>query len=233
MTGESAIDVEDLVFDWDRGAGLLSIPHFRLARGEQVFLHGPSGSGKSTFLSLLAGVLVASSGVVRVLGEDLAALRASRRDALRARDIGLIFQMFNLLPFLSVRDNVLMGCRLSSTRLARTRDRGGAVAEADRLMHALGLDPDRLRDVPVGHLSVGQQQRVAAARALIGKPAIVIADEPTSALDAAASRTFIELLLGEARDAGTSVLMVSHDMRLAPAFEREVPLARINRMVRA
>lgn len=224
-----ALHVRGLAFAWRGGERLLDIDELRVAAGERVFLHGASGSGKSTLLGLLGGVLAPEAGRVDVLGTDLAGLRASARDRFRADHVGFVFQQFNLLPFLSVRENVLLPLRFSARRRRTVARRIEVGAEAARLLHALGLDPVRCGRLPAGSLSVGQQQRVAAARALIGEPELLIADEPTSALDADARRAFLHLLSRECGRAGTTVLFVSHDRGLAPLFDRAVALADINR----
>jgi putative ABC transport system ATP-binding protein len=222
--------VRDLVFGWRRDAVTLDLPELEIARGEKVFLKGPSGSGKSTLLGLIAGVLKARTGSVNVLGEDLTRLSGARRDALRADRIGVIFQMFNLLPYLSVLGNVALPCRFSPVRAKRAAGPEGSVeSEARRLLARLGLDEDRILRASARELSVGQQQRVAAARALIGGPDLVIADEPTSSLDADARGDFLKLLLEEVEARGASLLFVSHDASLAGRFDRALDLAAINR----
>jgi putative ABC transport system ATP-binding protein len=224
---QPVIDIENLAFAWKSGPQVLNVPEFRLEAGERVFLRGPSGSGKSTLLGLIAGVLAPQQGSVRVLGEDMTALSASRRDRLRADHVGVIFQMFNLVPYLSVTGNVLLPLRFSPAR--RKAAGSDAEGEARRLLTRLGLDDERLLARRVSDLSVGQQQRVAAARALIGAPDLIIADEPTSALDADARDRFIALLSEEVTRSGASLLFVSHDASLAPLFTRAVDLAAINR----
>jgi len=226
---EIAIELADLMFRWPRQqAACLDIPEFTVAAGERVFMHGPSGSGKSTLLGLLGGVAVPQSGHVTVLGHDMTKMSGHARDRLRADHIGFIFQQFNLLPWLSALDNVLLPCTFSALRKVRV---GNAREEAARLFSHLDLAPD-LWSKPAAELSVGQQQRVAAARALIGKPEILIADEPTSALDAPRQQIFVDLLLRETAEAGAALLFVSHDARLAAHFDRQVALAEINRAVR-
>jgi putative ABC transport system ATP-binding protein len=172
-------------------------------------------------LNLIGGVLLPERGRIELLGQPLGALSAARRDAFRADHLGFIFQQFNLLPWLSARDNVLLPCRFSRRRYQRAGDPAAAAA---RLLAALDLEP-ALAAAPAGELSVGQQQRVAAARALIGRPEIIVADEPTSALDAARQDAFIELLLGEARVAGSALVFVSHDLRLARHFDDSLGLS--------
>ena len=214
-----AIAIRDAAFTWDSGFSI-EIGAFEMAKGERVLLLGPSGGGKSTFLNLVAGIVPPSRGHIGILGTDIAALRGARADGYRADSFGIIFQQFNLLPWLSARDNVLIPLRFSKQRRKRAAP---ARKTAERLLEALGIDPSLLRQ-PAGHLSVGQQQRVAAARALIGSPGILLADEPTSALDRANATAFLDLLFTEIDGAGSALLMVSHDESLAGAFDRVVRL---------
>ncbi|MFN3607530.1 MAG: ATP-binding cassette domain-containing protein [Hyphomonas sp.] len=223
---DPVIDIEGLRFAWKSGPQVLDIEAFRVDAGERVFLRGPSGSGKSTLLGLIAGVLQPQAGRIRVLGEDMGALAAARRDRLRADRMGVIFQMFNLVPYLSVTGNVLLPLRFSPAR--RKAAGSDPQAEARRLLGRLGLEDESLLERRVSDLSVGQQQRVAAARALIGSPNLVIADEPTSALDADARDRFINLLSEEVERSGASLLFVSHDASLAGLFTRAADLTQIN-----
>jgi putative ABC transport system ATP-binding protein len=204
---------------------VIAIDALSIARGETVFLHGPSGSGKTTLLGLLAGVLRASAGQVKVLGQDFTTMSNGARDAFRARHLGYVFQMFNLIPYLSVRENILLPIRLESERRARL---GGLSFDAAVRDVAGQLDIARYLDTPIGELSVGQQQRVAAARALIGSPEVVIADEPTSALDTDRREQFLELLFRSCEKANATLVFVSHDHTLMPLFSRIVELAEIN-----
>lgn len=230
MTDTSVIDVTDLRFAWQQaGPTLLDIPQFGLGAGERVFLRGPSGSGKSTLLGLIAGVLEPQSGKLTVLGHDMASLSGPKRDALRADRLGVIFQMFNLVPYLSLVQNVTLPCRFSAARRNAAGGEGSVAAEAERLLARLGLSGEGLLGRPVTELSVGQQQRVAVARALIGGPDLIVADEPTSALDADARDRFIELLNEEAARTGSALLFVSHDASLADHFDRSIDLSEINR----
>lgn len=228
-SASALIEIDALGFAWPGQAELLDIPRFRLEAGERLFLKGPSGSGKTTLLGLLGGVQVAQRGRVSLLGHDLGRLSAGARDRLRVEHSGYIFQQFNLLPFLAVRDNVELPCRFSARRAARATARHGSVAAAaSELLERLGLGR-ALHGRRADQLSIGQQQRVAAARALIGQPELVIADEPTSALDADSRAAFLDLLFAECRAAGASLLFVSHDRSLAPLFDRALDLAEINR----
>lgn len=223
----SAVSIRQLSFAWPGEDPLLDIDKLDIGLGQSVFLRGPSGSGKSTLLGLIAGVLEPTGGTLSVLGEDMAKLGARQRDALRARDIGVVFQMFNLLPFLSVVQNVTLGCAFS--RVRRTRLDASPEIEARALLARLGLDGESLLGRRVSELSVGQQQRVAVARALLGGPRLVIADEPTSALDSAARDQFLALLTEEVSRTGAALLMVSHDASLADQFDRSIDLQSLNR----
>ncbi len=219
------IEVRALSFRWRPPEPFaLRVPHFTLARGERLLLTGPSGSGKSTLLALLAGLAAPDAGSVAVLGNDLAALSARARDRLRAAQVGVVFQALNLLPYLSAVDNVLLPLHFAPARRNRIAAERSPRAEAARLLSRLGL-PDDIGGRPATRLSIGEQQRVAAARALIGRPALILADEPLSALDIDHQAAFLELLLQEVAEAGTTLLMVGHDLRIAPHFDRTVRLA--------
>jgi putative ABC transport system ATP-binding protein len=220
-----AVLMENTEFAYSRGPTVLRVPALRIERGEKVFIFGPSGSGKTTLLGLLAGVLRSDSGVVRVLGTDLGALSNRRRDALRAAHIGYIFQMFNLIPYLSVQENIVLPCRLSAERRARL---GNATPAAAARGLADALHIGGLLDERVTRLSVGQQQRVAAARALIGSPELIVADEPTSALDSDRRQQFLELLFERCAAADATLVFVSHDRHLEHMFDRAVSLADLN-----
>lgn len=224
------VQIEALHYAWPGAAAdTLVIDRLELAAGERMFLHGPSGCGKSTLLGLLAGVLLPRSGRVSVMGQEWRQLGAARRDAFRADHVGYLFQQFNLLGYLDLRDNVLLPCRFSARRRARATERhGSAAAAAEALLRQMGL-PEAAWRRPAAALSVGQQQRVAAARALIGAPELVIADEPTSALDAALRDGFMDLLLAECEAAHSSLVFVSHDDRLAARFDRRCALPELNR----
>jgi len=225
-----AVQIDDLFFAWPRNREFaLDIGQLTLEPGERVFVHGPSGCGKSTLLNLLAGVLSPKRGSIRVLGSDIARMSSVARDRFRADHIGMIFQQFNLIPYLSIIDNVLIACWFSQRRRARaTQGVASVQAEAQRLLTRLDLAPTLWRRRPI-ELSIGQQQRVALARALIGRPEIVIADEPTAALDDRRQQAFLKLLDEECRVAGASLIYVSHYRNLALAFDREIDLEALNR----
>jgi putative ABC transport system ATP-binding protein len=222
----------DVVFAWPgRNAFTLSIDRFALHKGERLLLIGPSGGGKSTFLGLLAGIVTPQAGVIDLLGTDIARLRGAARDRFRAEHLGIIFQMFNLLPYGSVIDNVVLPLSFSAGRRERAEAEGGAKAAAARLLQSLGIEP-ALHGASAANLSVGQQQRVAAARALIGSPELVVADEPTSSLDRNRQQAFLDLLFADLAAANATLIMVSHDESLAARFTRVAALTDIARTSR-
>ena len=219
--------IEGLRFGWNNGPALLNLDQLQLDAGESLFLPGANGSGKSTLLNLIGGVLVPQAGSICLLGSALERLKPVQRDRLRADHIGFIFQQFNLLPYLDAHTNVALACAFSERR--RQRAGSSVSAQADQLLRRLQLDPNKLAGQAAAHLSVGQQQRVAAARALIGSPELVIADEPTSALDSDSREDFLNLLFEECQRAGAALLFVSHDRSLEGRFDRAIDLAAINR----
>lgn len=211
--------MREVRFRWPgRASFALSIPDFHIRTGETVMLLGESGSGKSTLLSLICGTILANTGTVIVAGTDLATLPGGARDRFRAECVGMIFQQFNLLTFGTVVDNILLPLRFAPERRKRVSD---PTIKAAALCKALGLSEDLIR-AKAANLSVGQQQRVAVARALIGRPPIVVADEPTSSLDATSQTAFLDLLFDQVQSHGTTLLMVSHDPRLAERFDRVI-----------
>ncbi|SDE62490.1 ABC transporter ATP-binding protein [Ruegeria marina] len=219
--------IERLVYRWPGAArSTLGIGALSLASGERLFLHGPSGCGKSTLLSAIAGVVDVPTGAILVADKDVGALNGGARDRFRVDHIGMIFQVFNLIPWLSALENVLLPCTFSKRRLERSGEDPAGTAR--NLLDELGLSDPSLASKPASELSVGQQQRVAAARALIGKPDLILADEPTSALDEVAKAAFVDLLARECAEAGTALLFVSHDRSLEHHFDRSVDFLALN-----
>jgi putative ABC transport system ATP-binding protein len=224
------VSLRELSFRWrHQGPEILALERLEVAARERLFVEGPSGSGKSTLLSLLAGVTRAQSGRVEVLGTELQQLSAAQRDRFRADHIGVIFQLFNLIPYLGVVDNVTLPARFSRRRRARALRRSPSLAaEARRLLAHLDLAEPALLEQPVNELSIGQQQRVAAARALLGAPELLIADEPTSSLDSDRRRAFLELLFAECDASAATLVFVSHDASLEGLFDRTLRLQALN-----
>ncbi|MBW9208240.1 ABC transporter ATP-binding protein [Mumia sp. zg.B21] len=193
-----------------RGASL------RVADGESVAITGPSGSGKSTLLLCLAGVLTPETGTVNMLGTDLDQLSATARTRLRRREIGLVLQFGQLVPELTATENV--GLPL----LLEEKNRAAATTIALDWLDRLGVGA--VADQRPGELSGGQQQRVAIARALVTAPRLILADEPTGALDSVSAESVLDLLVTTARDTGASLVIVTHDNRVAAAADRDVVL---------
>ena len=227
---ETILDLKNVCFSWkNSGRELLNLPELLVEQHDHVFLQGPSGSGKSTLLALVGGILVSESGTLKVLGTEIKSLSSSARDAFRVDHIGFIFQLFNLLPYLSIEENVMLPLIFSKIRAERAgRTKLDQVNEAHRLLRALELEEPLAKKSTVIELSVGQQQRVAVARALIGNPELVIADEPTSALDSDLRHSFLELLFSECKRSGTTLLVVSHDSSLSELFKKEISMNEIN-----
>lgn len=219
------IEIRDLEFTY-AGAQtpVLHVPHFKVDAGERVFLHGPSGTGKTTLLEILAGVQIPQRGSVSLSGQELTAMSPAARDRFRADHVGYVFQSFNLIPYLSVEENIALPAHFSARRAKRLKA-GSLGGEIARLAGALGIDEFLAR--PVTELSVGQQQRVAVARALIGAPELILADEPTSALDSDHRERFLKLLFDLAAEEGTTVVFVSHDRSIQHLFSRTVSLHQI------
>jgi putative ABC transport system ATP-binding protein len=225
-TSAPTVELESVRFHYEGGHEILHIPSLAIGPGAHVFLYGPSGGGKTTLLGLLAGVLCASAGSVRILGRDLSLMSNAQRDAFRGTHIGYIFQLFNLIPYLSVRDNIILPCRLHRERRQRLGNRS-VEAAAQVVAERLGIAP--LLHQQVTRLSVGEQQRVAAARALIGAPEVILADEPTSSLDHDHRGRFLQLLFECADEASATLIFVSHDRTLMPMFDHAISLSDINR----
>nr|WP_255654549.1 ABC transporter ATP-binding protein [Alishewanella maricola] len=213
-----AIELKDLQFWYRAGAWQLSLPAVTLEHGQHLFIQGASGSGKTTLLNLLAGITAPSAGELWVQGHAMHQLSAAKRDKLRASQIGVVFQQLNLIPYLSVLDNVLLRATFAGQAAITLQPR------AIDLLRALGLTDDLQRQ-RASALSVGQQQRVAIARALLTQPALLIADEPTSALDANNRDAFMQVLLTEADKCATTVIFVSHDQQLKRYFHFELSMA--------
>lgn len=200
---------------------VIDIPAFSLDAGAEMALAGPSGSGKTTFLHLIAGILTPDSGSIRVDGQEISGLPEHQRDRVRANSIGYIFQSFNLLQGFTCLENVLLGMSFGP---------GADPARAESLLRRVGLG-DRLQHFP-RQLSTGQQQRVAVARALAGKPRLVLADEPTGNLDPDNARQSLQLIRETCTEIGAALLLVSHDRDILAAFDSVPSLADLNQAAR-
>jgi len=221
----AVIDLNQLQFTWPRARlPILNIEKLTVHRGQHLFIQGESGCGKTSLLNLLCGITQADSGDLSVLGQSMGEMSAHKRDRFRADHLGVIFQQFNLLPYLNVIDNIVLSFHFSPRRRQKVTD---ILGSSKSILKELEITPD-LFHKNVLDLSVGQQQRVAVARALVGNPELVIADEPTSALDSKNRDSFIRLLFERASEHGSTLIFVSHDDHLAKSFEHSINLAEIN-----
>jgi len=235
MTEKTVIAIEDLSFSWTTKQSIgskkrnpikpiLDIPQWKIRPGQSIFLYGQSGSGKSTLLNLISGILQPQQGTITIGEQTISDIKPSQRDCFRAKNLGIIFQQFNLIPYLSVTDNIRLSQNFS-----------GAEYNHQRLLDLtkrLGLSENILQQ-KANHLSVGQQQRVAVIRALYHRPKLIIADEPTSALDAETRDEFIQLLLEQNTEENnkekSSILFVSHDKSLASHFDQQIDINDLNK----
>ena len=191
---------------------------FVIKKGSHVFIEGPSGSGKTTFLNLIVGLLSPQAGSISVLGTDITGLSMSKLDRFRSDHFGIIFQLFNLLPYLSVIENISLPCLFSRSRKHKVLQHYQTLSDAARhFCVELDID-DRLLASPVQQLSIGQQQRVAIARALIGQPEIIIADEPVSMLDVSIRAEILELMKEIQSKNEISMIYITHDLATAKYF---------------
>ena len=214
-----SLSIKNLFFTWSKQSDFaLQIPKWQVESAEKVFLYGRSGEGKSTLLNLISGIESRYTGNIQVLGQDMADLSQTQKDTFRADNIGIIFQQFNLLPYLSAQQNILLAQRFKTVSNTQQLDQLTSICERLELSRHL-LEQKAIE------LSVGQQQRVAVARALYGAPALIIADEPTSALDTQTKEQFIQLLLD--CTPSSTVIFVSHDMSLASHFDRQLSLGQL------
>lgn len=207
------IETKNLKYVYASAQRAIQIPDFSVSPGEKVLVFGESGSGKSTLLHIIAGLLNSYEGSIRFCEQELKSLSASHADKLRFETMGNIYQSLNLIPYLSVLENVLLPAQFQG------KD------ERSKALHLLSrIGMKEFQDRPVTELSVGQQQRVAAARALIHNPKILLADEPTSALDTKNRNAFLEILFELCEAQGTALLFVSHDEQIQKLFTKQVEL---------
>lgn len=221
----SQINLENIFFKYESDQNFfLNINKFVVNQGDHLFIEGPSGCGKTTFLNILTGLIKPLNGSLQILGTDILSLNQAKADRFRADHFGIIFQCFNLIPYLSVIENILLPCMFSEERRQKALTNSPTLeAEANRLCNELNIEKNLLAK-SVEQLSIGQQQRVAIARALIGQPEIIIADEPTSALDNYNTQQFLDTLLDSCQKNNMSLIFVSHNMTLKSKFEKVVNL---------
>lgn len=222
-----AVAMHNVSFGYEASNPVMQVKELQIERGKRVFLHGASGSGKTTLLGLIAGVLLPQHGTCEVLGQELTQLSLSARDRHRGSEMGYIFQSFNLIPYLSIKENIELPCRVHAKRLKRITS-SSLNEEVVRIAERLDLREFLHRGVM--KLSTGQQQRVAIARAIIGQPRLVIADEPTSSLDTDRQERFLHLLFEACDEARATLIFVSHDRSLMTHFDERISIAEINQV---
>ena len=208
---DSIVKIESLRFQWSKNNNFkIFVPKLEVGRGKKVLFLGESGSGKTTLLSLICGFLEPLSGSISINDKIISDLTSTNKDAYRSDNIGIIFQQFNLLPYANVIDNIILPLYFSKQRSKKVENKINA---AMNLCDQLRL-PESILNQKASNLSVGQQQRVAVARALIGSPSIIVADEPTSSLDTEAQELFLDLMFDQISKNSSTLLMVSHDKSL-------------------
>ena len=202
----------------------IKFPEIEIERGQRLLISGFSGCGKTTLLSLIAGTLKLQDGDITFDKHEYSKMSSILLDKFRADHIGYIFQTLNLIPFLSVSENIALGIKFSSTRKSKVNDLS---QEVIRLITSLGLDKEIL-NTPIDHLSVGQQQRAAVARALLGMPDLILADEPTSALDNDTTKKFLREVMNTFDPSHQAIIMVSHDLSIASYFDTVIDFNKHN-----
>lgn len=215
MIAEPAILAEDLVFSHPGGFEL-RLPRVRVNAGERVALIGPSGSGKSTLIDLISGIKLPTGGRVVVLGHDWRTMPERQRRDARLASIGMAFQEFELLGYLSARDNIELVKFVGGRSAGELRERSEMLASKAGILHAMGRPPSRL--------SQGERQRVALCRALLTRPPLLLCDEPTGNLDPATTDAVIDLLLAQSKEDGSTVMLATHDHGLLKRFDRVIEL---------
>jgi len=221
---DSIVKIESLRFQWSKNNNFkIFVPKLEVGRGKKVLFLGESGSGKTTLLSLICGFLEPLSGSISINDKIISDLTSTNKDAYRSDNIGIIFQQFNLLPYANVIDNIILPLYFSKQRSKKVKNK---INSAMNLCDQLRL-PESILNQKASNLSVGQQQRVAVARALIGSPSIIVADEPTSSLDTEAQELFLDLMFDQISKNSSTLLMVSHDKSLTNYFDQVIDINEI------
>ena len=212
------IDIKNLKYSFNKTSKFqLNIKKFILKKSDSIHIYGDSGAGKSTFLNLLSGTVNPQEGIINILGNDITKASSFKKDKIRGDHFGIVFQTFNLLPYLTVKNNILLGKAYSNRKQSLFNNDNND--EIKMIMDKLSLSYNELINRKAFELSIGQQQRVAVARALIGRPEIILADEPTSALDKNNQKEFIDLLFKSLNENEQGLIMVSHDKKLSNKFK--------------
>ena len=224
---KNIVNINSCIFKYkNTNKTIINIKNMNIQKGEHIFIMGKSGSGKSTLLNLLSGVIQPQEGSIEILGTNITKLSTSQKDKFRANNLGIIFQELNLIPYLSVKENISLASQFSKEKSNNIKN---IENEIDFLLNKLEI-PVELKNKKTMDLSVGEKQRVAVARALIGKARVIIADEPTSALDDEIKKKFIELLIKQANEYNSTLIFVSHDSSLSSYFSQVYNFDDINKI---
>lgn len=213
------IAINQIKFSWPRSSFCLAIDELQIADGEKLAVIGPSGSGKTTLLNLLAGIQTVDHGTLTVAGTELKSLQDSKRRDFRCSKIGFVFQQFELLDYLNVKDNICLPF-LINQNIASQRKKLANLDVIKELADSMGIG-DKL-DCHPERLSQGEKQRVAICRALITKPKLILADEPTGNLDPKNKHRTLDLLFEQAQLNGQTIIVVTHDMSILDGFDRSI-----------
>ena len=215
---DTLVKIKNLKYSYNKKSLFeMTVKNFSLNKGERLLIHGESGLGKSTFLNLISGSIEAKIGDIEILGNNISNIPGFAKDEIRGNHFGIVFQTFNLLPYISVENNILLGLIFSKRKRSKIEN---IKKEIKVLMQNLSLNYDELKDRKSYQLSIGQQQRVAVARALIGRPEIILADEPTSALDLDNQKIFLDLLFRSLDKDKQGLIMVSHNKDVSKNFSQ-------------
>jgi putative ABC transport system ATP-binding protein len=221
----NALEIKNLLFKWNKKDRFsLKIKKLSIERNKKVIMFGESGSGKSTLLNLISGILSPVSGTIIIKDTITNNLSSNKKDSFRANNIGVIFQQFNILDYISPINNIMLPCFFTKFR---KKNKNFFYNRAFNLASKLDLEKNILLQKNSSQLSVGQKQRVAIIRAVINKPFLIVADEPTSALDNRNKENFLNLLVNICEAEKITLLMVSHDTSLKKYFDSNITLERI------